>query len=110
MWVSVDADLVEFGNQELERIRLVKPSEVEAGYVVRMPKAYPVYDETSRANVDTIWEAWRLVSTIDVSWLGREIYDLAVLPENVCPLTSDETLTPETTAVAEASGTWRPPA
>ena len=34
-----------------------RPSDVEAGYVVRMPKAYPVYDETYKANVD-IMRAW----------------------------------------------------
>ena len=40
--------------KELAAIGLVEPSDVEAGYVVRMPKAYPVYDDTYRDNVDVI--------------------------------------------------------
>ena len=42
---------------ELERLGLVRPGVVEAGYVVRMPKAYPVYDERYQHNVDVI-RAW----------------------------------------------------
>ena len=34
------------GKRELHRLGLISdPSRVEAGYVVRMPKAYPVYDD-----------------------------------------------------------------
>ena len=40
--------------KELAAIGLVDPSDVEAGYVVRMPKAYPVYDDTYRDNVEVI--------------------------------------------------------
>ena len=36
-----DDDLVALGTKELAAIGLVDPSDVEAGYVVRMPKAYP---------------------------------------------------------------------
>ena len=32
----------------------MRAADVEAGYVVRMPKAYPVYDEDYRANVDVL--------------------------------------------------------
>ena len=32
---------------------LVDAADVEAGYVVRMPKAYPMYDATYKANVET---------------------------------------------------------
>ena len=39
-----DEDLVELGKKELEILGLVKASEVIEGSVVRMPKAYPVYD------------------------------------------------------------------
>src|SRR5439155_1755831 len=58
LWAADDADLVELGKRELEKIGLVKASDVEAGYVVRLPKAYPVYDETYKANVDMI-RRWR---------------------------------------------------
>ena len=35
------------------------PATVEAGYVVRMPKAYPVYDEVYADNVDVLRELAR---------------------------------------------------
>ena len=50
MWTKSDADLIEQGKRELQRARARRRSEqVEAGYVVRMPKAYPVYDEHYQA-------------------------------------------------------------
>jgi hypothetical protein len=38
----------------LAAIGLVEPGDVEAGYVVRMPKAYPVYDDDYRDKVEVI--------------------------------------------------------
>lgn len=46
LWTMTDSDLLELGARELEAIGLAKRSEVEDGTVVRMPKAYPVYDDT----------------------------------------------------------------
>ena len=54
LWSMSDEDLVALGTKELAPIGLVDPSDVEAGYVVRMPKAYPVYDDTYRDNVEVI--------------------------------------------------------
>jgi len=51
MWTKSDEDLVEQGKRELQQLGLADASRVEAGYVVRMPKAYPVYDEYYKANV-----------------------------------------------------------
>src|SRR5690348_6641191 len=70
LWASDDADLVELGKRELEKIGLVKAADVETGYVVRMPKAYPVYDETYRANVDTM-RAWIEANVANVYPVGR---------------------------------------
>jgi protoporphyrinogen oxidase len=44
LWTMDDADLIELGKRELEMIDLVKASEVTDGSVVRVEKAYPVYD------------------------------------------------------------------
>lgn len=44
LWTMTDADLVKLGTQELEKLGLVNSQDVEDGAVVRMPKAYPVYD------------------------------------------------------------------
>ncbi|HEX6943377.1 MAG TPA: NAD(P)/FAD-dependent oxidoreductase [Gemmatimonadaceae bacterium] len=46
LWSSADADLVELAKKELGELGLVDPSRVRDGCVVRMPKAYPVYDST----------------------------------------------------------------
>ncbi|MGI9578181.1 MAG: NAD(P)/FAD-dependent oxidoreductase [Microthrixaceae bacterium] len=54
MWTKDDADLIEQAKVELGRLGLTDPKTVEAGYVVRMPKAYPVYDEGYRAKVATL--------------------------------------------------------
>jgi len=54
LWTCDDDQLVALATKELATIGLVDPSDVEAGYVVRMPKAYPVYDDVYRANVDVI--------------------------------------------------------
>ena len=60
-WNRADEDLIEQGKRELGILGLVDPEKVEAGYVVRMPKAYPFYDEHYKANVANIVEwldAW----------------------------------------------------
>ena len=49
---------------------LVDPSKVEAGYVVRMPKAYPFYDEHYKANVLRIVE-WLEDCAPNVHPVGR---------------------------------------
>jgi protoporphyrinogen oxidase len=44
LWTMTDADLIELGKQELERIGLAEPRDIVDGCVFRVPKAYPVYD------------------------------------------------------------------
>jgi protoporphyrinogen oxidase len=56
MWTKSDEDLVEQGKRELQQLGLADASKVEAGYVVRMPKAYPVYDEYYKDNVAVLRE------------------------------------------------------
>jgi protoporphyrinogen oxidase len=46
LWTMADRDLIELGKKELEILGLAKASDVEDGAIVRMPKAYPVYDGT----------------------------------------------------------------
>ena len=46
LWTMSDADLIELGRKELGILGLANPADVEDGSVVRMPKAYPVYDGT----------------------------------------------------------------
>jgi len=44
LWTMPNADLIELGKKELGILGLVNPADVVDGSVVRMPKAYPVYD------------------------------------------------------------------
>jgi protoporphyrinogen oxidase len=70
MWTKPDEDLVEQAKGELERLGLGDASKVEAGYVVRMPKAYPVYDEHYERNVD-IMRRWIAENCPNVYPVGR---------------------------------------
>lgn len=54
LWSMSDAQLIELSKQELEKLGLIKAAEVEEGTVVRVPKAYPVYDSTYRESLDTL--------------------------------------------------------
>jgi hypothetical protein len=45
LWNTPDDALVELGKNEMQALGLVQAADVQDGAVVRMPKAYPVYDE-----------------------------------------------------------------
>ncbi|MDQ3145768.1 MAG: NAD(P)/FAD-dependent oxidoreductase [Actinomycetota bacterium] len=71
MWTMPDDELVELGKRELVSLGLLDdPSVVESGYVVRMPKAYPTYDETYTQNVDVL-RAWLAANAPNVHPVGR---------------------------------------
>ena len=57
MWTSKDEDLIALAKKEIEQIGLTKQSAVVEGYVVRQPKAYPVYDHYYKDNVEAVKEA-----------------------------------------------------
>lgn len=54
LWESEDDALISRATSELESLGLVRPGCVEVGYVVRVPKAYPVYDSQYATSVETI--------------------------------------------------------
>jgi len=54
IWSAPDDELVELGTREMAVLGLIDPSEVEDGAVVRMPKAYPVYDGDYQESVSLI--------------------------------------------------------
>src|ERR1700751_4111481 len=45
LWNMADDDLVDLAKRELGQMGLGDPSKVVRGFVVRVPKAYPVYDD-----------------------------------------------------------------
>jgi protoporphyrinogen oxidase len=70
MWTKPDDDLIAQAKREIQQLGLADASRVEAGYVVRMPKAYPVYDEYYQANVAVLRE-WIEKFTPNVFPTGR---------------------------------------
>ena len=69
-WTAPDEELIERGKEELEWLGLVQAEDVEAGYVVRMPKAYPMYDASYKANVETL-RSWLAANAPNVFPVGR---------------------------------------
>jgi protoporphyrinogen oxidase len=69
-WSASDEDLIEKGKAELEQMGLMKADDVVAGYVVRMPKAYPVYDDSYLANVE-ILKNWLTEVAPNIHPIGR---------------------------------------
>ena len=70
VWSAPDEELVELGKRELATLGLVDPARVEAGYVVRMPKAYPMYDDTYRQNLGVL-RSWLAEHAPNVHPVGR---------------------------------------
>jgi protoporphyrinogen oxidase len=52
LWTTPDEELVKLAAAELEELGLAAGVRVLDGTVVRMPKAYPVYDSVYRAHLD----------------------------------------------------------
>ena len=56
LWNSSDSELLALGTKEIHQIGLAKPEAVVDGYVVRQPKAYPVYDHAYKNHLQVIRE------------------------------------------------------
>jgi protoporphyrinogen oxidase len=54
LWNMPDSDLIALAKKELDLLGLIRSQDVEDGTVVRMPKAYPVYDSTYKKSLETI--------------------------------------------------------
>jgi protoporphyrinogen oxidase len=70
MWSKSDDDLIEQAKQEIAFLGLVDPERVELGHVVRVPKAYPTYDEGYTDRVDML-RKWIETTTPNVHPVGR---------------------------------------
>jgi protoporphyrinogen oxidase len=57
LWTSSNETLIALAKKEIEQIGLTHASAVVDGYVVRQPKAYPVYDQTYKEKVEDVREA-----------------------------------------------------
>ena len=70
MWNAPDEDLVALATKELIHLGLASEGDVECGYVVRMPKAYPYYDFSYKENVETI-RRWLEAEAPNIHPVGR---------------------------------------
>jgi protoporphyrinogen oxidase len=69
LWSMPDADLVDLGKRELQQLGLLKGCKVTGGSVVRVEKAYPVYDPGYQVNVEVIRRELERFSNLSV--VGR---------------------------------------
>ena len=70
LWSMSDEKLIELAKRELAQLGLCDESAVEKGYVVRMPKAYPVYDETYKDAL-TVIRKWIEAHLSNLYTVGR---------------------------------------
>jgi protoporphyrinogen oxidase len=69
LWNMNDDDLVKMASKEIEKLHLAKAKDVKFGFVARVHKAYPIYDELYAERVATI-RTW--LETIDnLTQVGR---------------------------------------
>lgn len=71
LWQLSDEKLVALGSQELQKLGLVGSAKILDGAVVRMPKAYPVYDHVYRDHLAIIRQ-----------FLGQHLPNLQVVGRN----------------------------
>ncbi len=69
LWSRSDSELLELGRREIDTIGLVSSPDVVDGCVVRMPKAYPVYDDEYQHHLAVIRD-W-LVNLSNLELAGR---------------------------------------
>jgi len=69
LWTLSDEELIELGKKELKMLGLVEASDISDGAVVRMPKAYPVYDSTCERSLQILRQFFGRIDNLQV--VGR---------------------------------------
>lgn len=69
LWSSSDEDLIALAGAEVAALGLVEPERLAGGHVVRVPKAYPVYDAEYAGRVERI-RGW-LDGIANLQQIGR---------------------------------------
>lgn len=70
LWNSSDQALIALAGKELVSIGLADSADIRGGYVVRQPKAYPVYDQEYESHVAVIRD-WLEASCPNLQVVGR---------------------------------------
>lgn len=69
LWEMTDSDLIELAGREIQHLNLAKQADVVDGFVVRQPKAYPVYDEHYQDALDVISQYLKTIPNLQT--VGR---------------------------------------
>jgi len=69
LWRTPDRELIELARREIGHLGLVDPAAVMDGAVVRVPKAYPVYDGTYQRGLEAVREF--LAGVPNLQLMGR---------------------------------------
>ncbi len=69
LWRQSDAELLNLARKELASLGLVKAEDILDGKVVRVPKAYPVYDDDYRKGLQVVAEYLKSVPNLQL--VGR---------------------------------------
>jgi protoporphyrinogen oxidase len=69
LWDMSDAELIALGTSEVISVGLTSLQPLK-GYVVRCKKAYPIYDDHYKANVQSIWK-WVSSNLTNLQLVGR---------------------------------------
>jgi protoporphyrinogen oxidase len=70
LWSSPDEKLIEMAQREIAQLGLVQPEEIEDGTVVRMRKAYPMYDPGWTERIEAI-RGYARTSLRNLQFVGR---------------------------------------
>ena len=54
LWTASDEELIALATREIARIGLARAEDVRGGCVIRVPKAYPIYDDAYREHLDAL--------------------------------------------------------
>jgi protoporphyrinogen oxidase len=69
LWNATDQSLIELATQECVQLGFIEMRDVIDGIVIRVPKAYPVYDREFKRNLARIREYLRTLPNLQV--IGR---------------------------------------
>ena len=69
IWSLSDPELITLAAKEIVALGMADTGDIEDGFVIRQPKAYPVYDSTYRKHLDVIREY--LSKFVNLQTIGR---------------------------------------
>ena len=69
IWTAADVDLIDMAASELAQLKLVATEDVSDGFVVRQPKAYPVYQHQYQTHISVIREFTDTIANLQT--IGR---------------------------------------